>query len=771
MFKKIFTFISVLFIISVLHTKITAQTSPETTINIHSLVTGSSFPDIVKLGNIVIDENQRRAYFTGTISKNIGVIDIDSMEMINTIDSQLEGYLSKHLFINSSNGILYMFVIETEQLYGINPVSGTISSPITGKSAVADEGTGRVFVSDPPNGIQVYDELLQWVSTISDVVAPLDMFVDPTPGRLYVVNAVIGPLGGVTVYNTTTLEFIQHYSMLTGYNELPTRVHANYGKIYVTGLGPDTIKTLSIIDETTGNGVLTYLDETGNQIGTYDDKIFLMTGYPYYAGYLPEADGSYGIIEVRDAITGDLETELWTDFETVSFDIDESSGNLLFSSTGSGTIRFVHLSDYTTIATIDVTTTIEDVIIHPDNGSLYLRNRLGGSTIYRINPETGTLINTLIPGNWPTKILLDSIQERLYILSHYEAKIYIYDILTDTLIDTISLGVQLPRTDALSTMTIDTGLNKLYVIIPELGTLTMVNVDGFGNPTTISIEGFTPNPLGGGPGQLHIAVNSSMNRVFALIKDSGRLNIYDGNTLAQLSYSTISGFSITNPPLNLLFSDDEGNRLFVGPYIVNPETGTVIGQISTGKKVVASNPARTRFYVSDLDISIQGFIESIYEYDSTLSSFERQWDFSPINVVQSSFGFDFTREKMYVGYFERGELDIFDIGDSTNIDNFENMTPAGIQLYQNYPNPFNPTTTISFNLTAEYAEDAEIVIYNIKGQKIRTFNCHPELVEGQSSIIWDGTDENNQPVGSGIYFYKLKAGNNFSETKRMLLLK
>jgi len=767
MFTKITSFILVLFIVSGLLTQANAQTIPDTTINIHSLVTGSSFPDIVKLGNIVIDENQRRAYFTGTISANIGVIDIDSKEMIDTIDCQLEGYLSKHLFVNSSNGILYMFVIETEQVYRIDPVSGTISSPVGGECAVVDEGTGRVFVTNSPD-IQVYDDTLQLVGTILDVVAPFHMYVDADQGRLYVINAVIGPQGGVTVYNTTTLQMIQHYSMPAGFDGLPTRIHANYGKIYVTGVGPDTLKTLSIIDETTGSGFLITLDEIGNKICTYDNTLFLMTGYPYYAGYLPEADGSYGIIEVRDAITGDLETELWTDLECVCFNIDESSGNLLFSSTGRGTIRFVRLSDFTTIATIDAATTIEDVIIHPDDGSLYLRNRLGGSTIYRINPETGTLVNTLIPGNWPTKILLDSMQERLYALSHYEAKIYIYDISTDALIDTIPLGVQRARTDALSSMAIDTVLNKLYVTIPELGTLTMVNTNGTGSPATISIEGFTPNPLGGGPAQLHVAVNHSMSRVFVFIKDSERLNIYDGNTLALLSYST--GFSITNPPLNLLFSDDEGNRLFVGPYIVDPETGSVTGQISSGKKVVAANPERTRFYVSDSNTGSQGFIESIYEYDSTFSSIERQWDFSPISVVQSGFGFDFTGEKMYVGYFERGELDVFDIGDATGMENFENENMiSGVQLLRNYPNPFSSNTTISFT-TGDCMGNTELVIYNISGRIVKTL-VNSELPAGEHSISWDGTDENGQPVCSGVYFSHLRAGNGTSESRRMVLLK
>ena len=90
---------------------------------------------------------------------------------------------------------------------------------------------------------------------------------------------------------------------------------------------------------------------------------------------------------------------------------------------------------------------------------------------------------------------------------------------------------------------------------------------------------------------------------------------------------------------------------------------------------------------------------------------------------------------------------------------------------RNYPNPFNPETTISFHLTAEDAKDAEIEIYNIKGQKIRTFNCHPELVEGQSSIVWDGTNSNNQPVSSGIYFYKLNVNGKTKAVKKCMLLK
>ncbi len=100
--------------------------------------------------------------------------------------------------------------------------------------------------------------------------------------------------------------------------------------------------------------------------------------------------------------------------------------------------------------------------------------------------------------------------------------------------------------------------------------------------------------------------------------------------------------------------------------------------------------------------------------------------------------------------------------------------PLETKLIGNYPNPFNPATTISFSLTTENTENTELVIYNLKGQKIRQYSIFNPSSAGQdyqSSIVWDGKDENNQSVSSGVYFYQLKAGNNFSKTKKMLLIK
>jgi len=93
-----------------------------------------------------------------------------------------------------------------------------------------------------------------------------------------------------------------------------------------------------------------------------------------------------------------------------------------------------------------------------------------------------------------------------------------------------------------------------------------------------------------------------------------------------------------------------------------------------------------------------------------------------------------------------------------------------INLLSNYPNPFNPSTIISFSLNSEFTEDTELVIYNLKGQKVKTFLINTSTHQPINSVIWNGKDDFGKPVSSGIYFYRLEVGN-FEQTRKMLLIK
>jgi len=88
-------------------------------------------------------------------------------------------------------------------------------------------------------------------------------------------------------------------------------------------------------------------------------------------------------------------------------------------------------------------------------------------------------------------------------------------------------------------------------------------------------------------------------------------------------------------------------------------------------------------------------------------------------------------------------------------------------LEQNYPNPFNPSTTINFTLTDLDAGSAELVILNIKGQKIKHFN----ITDYQSSVVWNGTDDSGNSVFSGLYFIQLEVNDKLIDCRKCLLLK
>jgi len=104
----------------------------------------------------------------------------------------------------------------------------------------------------------------------------------------------------------------------------------------------------------------------------------------------------------------------------------------------------------------------------------------------------------------------------------------------------------------------------------------------------------------------------------------------------------------------------------------------------------------------------------------------------------------------------------------TKVDRQQNRTlPVNFSLYQNYPNPFNPTTEIRFSVSKQTHVSLEI--YNLMGQKIATL-MDAKKYPGRYAISWDGKNRNGCAVSSGVYFYRLQAGD-FNATMKMLLIR
>lgn len=95
------------------------------------------------------------------------------------------------------------------------------------------------------------------------------------------------------------------------------------------------------------------------------------------------------------------------------------------------------------------------------------------------------------------------------------------------------------------------------------------------------------------------------------------------------------------------------------------------------------------------------------------------------------------------------------------------IIPTEFVLHQNYPNPFNPITTIRYDLPEQ--KQVTLIIYDLIGREIRKL-VNTTQDAGYQSIIWDGTGEFGESVGTGIFLYQIKIGD-FSQTKKMLLLR
>ncbi len=163
-----------------------------------------------------------------------------------------------------------------------------------------------------------------------------------------------------------------------------------------------------------------------------------------------------------------------------------------------------------------------------------------------------------------------------------------------------------------------------------------------------------------------------------------------------------------------------------------------------------------------------------WEANGTTYNVNEATDFSIEN--EANFDFDFALEVNSVGSVDytltinstaipMPIIQEFSYENSEASATSESVVNFNSSLNQNYPNPFNPITEISFNLSAKEAIEANLVIYNLLGQEIKTFT---DLTQG--SVLWNGTDNLSNPVGSGVYFYKFNKIEN-NEIRKMILIK
>ena len=249
--------------------------------------------------------------------------------------------------------------------------------------------------------------------------------------------------------------------------------------------------------------------------------------------------------------------------------------------------------------------------------------------------------------------------------------------------------------------------------------------------------------------------------------------------------SRFEGFTAEAPDDGFEISGGQG-------YIVNvsqPQTFTFAGSMWTNPAPAAppnSTPSAWAFVVSGK------FINTAEEY--TVSVTNRRTDVTVTDTVQqgyfaAAFG-DLTQKPV----IQVGDIITVQVlnpaGNIVSEPTTYTVTPKMIDtafislalevapppettvLLQNYPNPFNPETWIPYQLSE--AAEVAITIYDVTGNVVRSLNLGHQTAgyyrSRTQAAYWDGKNNLNEPVASGIYFYQIQAGE-FSATRRMLILK
>jgi len=169
--------------------------------------------------------------------------------------------------------------------------------------------------------------------------------------------------------------------------------------------------------------------------------------------------------------------------------------------------------------------------------------------------------------------------------------------------------------------------------------------------------------------------------------------------------------------------------------------------------------------VVNLPIALSQSSQSFKLIRSGMSSTAGKMSSNSYQLKESAMGVFTSGKASSNSFVLNGVLIITEVEDPEEIPGFP--LPKEFFLKQNYPNPFNPTTNIEYALAA--AADVKITVYNALGQEVRNINQGRQNA-GFYMVQWDGRDTKGVRQPSGLYVYRIVAGD-FIRERKMLLLK
>ncbi len=580
--------------------------------------------------------------------------------------------------------------------------------------------------------------------------------------RAYVANWEADNISVIQTSNNTIMETI---STTTGPISLAFTPDHDY--VYVTNYGMASCNNKVTVIQTSDNTILTTIT-VGNcpaQIAITPDGLF-----GYVANYFSD---SFSVIEIS---SNTVVTTVAMGNGPMGVTITPDGQYAYFALEQAGTVQVVQTSDNTIVATIGVGSSPYRIAITPDGAYAYVTNRFSNN-VSVIRTSDNTVITTIGVGGWPHGIAITSNGEYAYVVNFLQSNsVSVIQTSTNSVVNTISVG-SAPKAIAFTP-------NGEYAYVTNAGS-NSVSVIEISSGTVVETISVNTNPSGIIIGNCPESGSGWIEGIVSL--EGGAGNVEDVIVTA--------GNETTNPDSSGFYSIELEQGTYdvtatLDDYIPFNDSVAVVSEQTTIVDIVLYcwdqiAPPENLTYIIAGDYltwdppqtALNWVVYNVYRDNTFLATIP---DTTSIIYNPGPGGIYFL-----TAVYEYGESEPSNIVEVPITGAEDNVLCHKIELIGNYPNPFkpsgaghSPTTTISFNISRKDAKNAELVIYNIKGQKVKILDileCGNRVTAASTrlmhSITWNGTDESNQPVSSGIYLYQLKVGNEFSETKRMLLLK
>ncbi len=408
-----------------------------------------------------------------------------------------------------------------------------------------------------------------------------------------------------------------------------------------------------------------------------------------------------------------------------------------------GILHVINANNNQPITSITVGYRPMGLTYNPTNNKVYCANYNSG-TVSVISGVSDSVIATVTVGIQPRGLCYNSVNNRVYCANEISDNIKVIDGVSNTVIATIPAG------NRPWNLFYHSGRNKIY----SIDSTTITVIDGASNTRIKTM----PTALPG----FCFGYNSNHDKLYIGEMVYSQGGFVGGIDVIDCNTDSIIKFIFTGSQVRSICYNPNTDKFYA---VIGSSSGSGSGRIeiyngandSLVKTIYLNSFPTPSFYNSVNNKIYCGTDRHIVvidgNTDSIITTFNKR--------VSTEFCYNPARNYLYGSFLGAYLVVIADemvnIGEERNSEVGNSITVA--------PNPFNRQTKIRFK-TAKGGETIAMKIYNILGECVKNLKIetHSEAYE----MVWDGTDDFNRKLGSGVYFLKVE-GEGYSESKKIIL--